>query len=336
MTEGMGKIMDFVATPLGAILPPVISRHAASVDLFFGFMVALSAVLVLGIAGCILYFLIKFRRGSDADRSRPKHSSVVLEAAWILIPLLIMTVIFLWGARLYLGMFGKPAGVETIYVTGKQWMWKIRHTQGAGEINALHVPLGKPVRLVLSSDDVIHSFFLPALRLKRDAVPGRFTSFWFKADREGEFPFFCAQFCGVDHSGMTGKLTVMLPEDYAAWLRGENPGGSLAQAGEKAFGKYGCGACHGNPEAVRAPPLEGLFGSQVPLQDGGSVLADESYLRESIYFPAKKIVAGYAPVMPTFAGVISEEEAMSLIAYIRSMGGPSPSPSENAAPGESP
>ncbi len=319
ITEAAVALLGWFERPFRAFLPPAASAHASAVDLLYGFMVGVSGLLCLGIAGAMLYFTVKYRKGSSADRSHPARSNVPLELAWTLIPFAIMIGIFLWGAHIYLGMFGQPTGAETVYVTGKQWMWKIRHSQGNQEINELHVPAGIPVRLILTSEDVIHSFFLPDFRLKRDVVPGRFTSFWFQADHPSDSPIFCSQYCGNSHSSMIGRIVVLSPEAYQAWLKRGSGERTLAAAGEIAFRKYGCSGCHGASEVVRAPSLTGIFGGSIPLEGGGFALADESYLRESIYFPERKIVAGYAPVMPSFAGVIPEEEMMNLVAYIRSL-----------------
>lgn len=324
----MGAIINLLrwaGSPLRPFFPAAASAHASAVDLLYEFMVVMSALLCLGIGFAIVYFAVKYRRGSKADRSHAARSSIPLELAWTLIPLIIMIGIFLWGAYLYLGMFGQPQGAETVYVTGKQWMWKVRHAQGQEEINEMHVPVGKAVRVVLASDDVIHSFFLPAFRLKRDVVPGRITSFWFQASSTGESPIFCSQYCGNNHSAMIGRIVVMAPEAYGKWLQQGSSGSTPEAAGEAAFKKYGCIGCHKDGKvgsAALAPSLAGIYGHPVSLQGGGSALADEAYLRESIYFPNRKIAAGFAPIMPPFAGVIPEDEMINLIAYIRSLAEP--------------
>jgi cytochrome c oxidase subunit 2 len=199
-------------------------------------------------------------------------------------------------------------------------MWKIQHPEGNREINELHVPLGRIVKLTMTSQDVIHSFFLPAFRVKQDVVPGRYTTEWFKASRLGTYHLFCSEFCGTQHSAMGGRIIVMDPAAYEEWLVRGQPGSTLVQSGERLFRELGCSGCHVGPSIVRAPPLEGLFGMPVPLDNGQVVIADEAYLRDSILFPAKQIVGGYTNDMPSFQGRVSEEELLQLIAYIKSLG----------------
>jgi cytochrome c oxidase subunit 2 len=199
-------------------------------------------------------------------------------------------------------------------------MWKAQHPGGQREINELHVPTGQDVRLVMASQDVIHSFFIPALRIKQDVVPGRYETMWFRADRPGRYHLFCAEYCGTDHAHMGGWVTVLNPREYASWLRQQGGQETLAEQGKQLFRTYGCGGCHGAGGSVRAPPLEGVFGSPVPLSDGSIVIADEKYIRDSIFDPKAQIAAGYQPIMPTFAGQVSEDDLAKLIAYIESIG----------------
>lgn len=320
----LNEFLDAAKQPFNGFFPPAASVHADGIDTFYVFMVGLSAFFSLLIALLILWFAIRYAKGRKADRTSPPDFNVPLEIAWSAIPLGLSILIFIWGARLYLQLFtGSPGGPgEVVYIVGKQWMWKVQHPQGAREINSLHVPLGRPVRLLMTSEDVIHSFFVPALRIKRDAVPGRYTSLWFQASRTGEFPIYCTEFCGTEHSLMRGKLVIMEPAAYGEWLNLESAGETPARRGEKLFSGFGCAGCHSGTGTVRAPSLSGLFGKPVPLRSGGYARADEAYLRESIYFPLNKVVAGYDPVMPTFAGQINEEQMLDLIAYIRSMGLP--------------
>jgi cytochrome c oxidase subunit II len=307
--------------PVSMLFPPAASAHAEGVDAFYMAMVGMSTLFSLLIALLILWFAIKYAKGKEADRTRPPNFNVPLEIAWSAIPLGLSVLIFIWGARLYLDLYASPSSGpgETVLIVGKQWMWKAQHPQGAREIDAVHVPMGSPIRLLMTSEDVIHSFFIPALRIKRDAVPGRYTSLWFQATRTGEFPIYCTEYCGTRHSQMLAKLVVMDPAAYGDWLNRESAGETAANRGEALFSAFGCAGCHAGNGTVRAPSLSGLFGKPVPLGSGGFALADEAYLRESIYFPLNKIVAGYDPVMPTFAGRINEEQMMELIAYIRSL-----------------
>ncbi len=300
--------------------PASASVGSRSVDHLFLFELAVAAAMTLGIFGSIFYFAIKYRRRSPDERPRPIRGSIALETFWSVVPLLFMLVMFAWGAQIYYRYADPPKNSLQIYVIGKQWMWKMQHPDGQAEIDELHVPVGQPVQLIITSQDVIHSFFLPAFRIKRDAVPGMYTTEWFQATRPGTYHIFCAQYCGTNHSQMIGSVYVMKPADYEAWLAGTGRGESLAAAGEKLFTRMGCVNCHViNP---RCPSLAGLYMKQVPLSDGRIVLADEAYLRESILDPGAKIVAGFPNIMPSFRGLVTEEGVLELIAYIRSLGTP--------------
>jgi cytochrome c oxidase subunit 2 len=318
-------LLRLAERPFAGLFPPVASAHAQDVDTFYMFMVGMSMFFSLLIAGLIVAFTIKYAKGRKTDRTKAPGSNIPLEIAWSAIPMGVSLLVFIWGARLYLEIFSGPAdgaGGETVYIVGRQWMWKAQHPQGPREIDALHVPLGSPVRLLMTSEDVIHDFSIPALRLKRDVLPGRYTSFWFQAARAGDFPIYCAEYCGTRHSLMRARLVVMEPAAYAEWLQRGAAETTPILAGERLFSAFGCAGCHAGNGTVRAPSLAGLFGKPVPLQPGGFAVADEAYLRESVYFPLNKVVAGYDPVMPTFAGLITEEEMMEIIAYIRSLGRP--------------
>jgi cytochrome c oxidase subunit 2 len=234
---------------------------------------------------------------------------------WTVIPFIISMVIFFWGARLYFNYYRPPADALEIRVIGKQWMWKIQHPDGTREINTLHVPLNQNVRLTLASQDVIHSFYMPEMRVKQDAVPGRYSVLWFKPTKVGTYHLFCAEYCGTLHSGMIGKVVVMEPDAYQQWLSGSVPGERPAESGAKLFDKLGCRSCHG----VQAPSLAGVFGTQVKLSDGSTVLADENYIRQSILDSTSQIVEGFPPIMPSFRGQVSEEQLMDLTAYIKSL-----------------
>jgi cytochrome c oxidase subunit II len=235
------------------------------------------------------------------------------------IPFLITLVIFFWGAKVYFVMANAPAETLNIYVVGKQWMWKVQHTTGQREINQLHVPVGRPVKLIMTSEDVIHDFSIPAMRVKADVIPGRFVQMWFEPTKPGTYRIFCAEYCGTDHSDMVGQVIVMEPNAYQTWLSGGAVEGSLASTGEELFADLACNTCHRPDSQGRGPVLDNLFGNQVQLHDGTVVTADESYIRESILQPAAKIVAGFQPVMPAFQGLVSEEELLALIEYIKSL-----------------
>jgi cytochrome c oxidase subunit 2 len=208
-----------------------------------------------------------------------------------------------------------------IYVVGKQWMWKVQHMEGRREINELHVPIGRPIKLTMTSEDVIHSFYLPAFRTKLDVVPGRYGEMWFEPTKTGKFHLFCAEYCGTKHSGMIGEVVVMEPSEYQTWLSGGVPEGSLASTGAKLFADLACNTCHRPDAQGRGPVLEGLFGKTVALQSGETVTVDEAYVRESILTPAAKITGGFQPIMPTFQGLVTEEQLLALVEYVKSLKG---------------
>jgi cytochrome c oxidase subunit 2 len=240
--------------------------------------------------------------------------------SWTAATLLVFVGLAVWGGSLYVHLYNPPRDALQIFVVGKQWMWKAQHPGGQREINALHVPVGQDIRLVMASQDVIHSFYIPALRIKQDVVPGRYETMWFRADRVGRYHLFCAEYCGTDHAKMGGWVTVMSPRDFSDWLRMQGGQQSLAAQGRQLFHRYGCSGCHDPGGTVRAPNLNGVFGSPVPLSDGSVVIADERYVRDSILDPKGQVAAGYAPVMPTFKGQIGEDDLAKLVAYIESIG----------------
>jgi cytochrome c oxidase subunit 2 len=272
----------------------------------------------------IMYFLFKYRDGKPADRTPRALPQNKIEITWTVVPFLIFMGFYIWGAEQYFLIERPPPDAMGLNVVGKQWMWKIQHPEGNREINELHVPVGRMVKLTMTSQDVIHSFFLPGFRIKQDVVPGRYTTEWFKASRIGSYHLFCSEFCGNSHSRMIGSVIVMSPADYQDWLTKGQPGSTLAQSGERLFRELGCSGCHVGKSLVRAPPLESLFGKPVPLSNGEVVTADEGYIRDSILFPAKQIVAGYGNDMPSFNGKVSEEELLELIAYIKSIASQAP------------
>jgi cytochrome c oxidase subunit 2 len=280
---------------------------------------------LIGIFLVIVYFLFKFRRVKPAaDRGRPRLPSTPLELTWTIIPLFAFMGLFTWGAVVYRDQQVVPKSDIELNVVGKQWMWKIQHPGGQREINEMHVPVGEVVKLTLASQDVIHSFYIPAFRIKQDVVPGRFTTEWFKATRPGIYHIFCAEYCGKDHSHMRGRVIVMSPPEYQDWLNRGQPEPPLAEAGERLFRTLGCSGCHMASNIVRAPPIEGVFGHAVPLQNGQVIIADEAYIRDSILQPQRDIAAGYEPLMPSFQGQVTEEQIFELIAYIKSLGSAQP------------
>jgi cytochrome c oxidase subunit II len=308
------------------LFPEQASTFADRVDALYYYLLSVSGFFVLLIFALIFYFAVKYRRRSEGEQTPPILGSIPLEVAWIVIPFILVMIMFVWGASLYFTAFSPPANAMEIFVIGKQWMWKVQHPEGRREINELHVPVGYPVKLTITSQDVIHSFYIPAFRIKMDAVPGRYTSTWFEASKTGTFHLFCAEFCGTAHAGMVGRVVVMKPSEYEQWLRTGAPEESLVAAGGRLFQQLGCSGCHSQNSIARAPLLDGVYGKPVPLQSGQVVLADESYIRDSILLPQKDVVAGYAPVMPPFQGRISEEELMQIIAYIRFLGEEGPEP----------
>lgn len=306
------------------LFPPEASNVARQTDHLFIALIVVSAFTLLVVFVPMVYFLFKYRRGKKADR-RPVHlPETVIELTWTAIPTVIFTGLFAWGANVYWTIERPPNDAMEINVVGKQWMWKIEHPEGKREIDQLHVPLGRDIKLTLASQDVIHSFFIPAFRVKQDVVPGRYTTLWFKASKLGAFHLFCSEYCGTHHSAMVGTVFVMTPDAYQKWLMRGSPGPTLAQDGEQLFRSYGCSGCHIGSTIIHAPPLEGLYGRPVPLQTGQVVTADEGYIRDSILLPAKDIVAGYTNDMPSFQGHISEDNLVKLIAYIKSISDTTP------------
>lgn len=302
------------------LFPEEASSIAREVDRLSIGLLGITGFFVVVVAAPLFYFAIKYRRGSTADRSGPSSGSLALEIGWTLVPLAIALGLFIWGSIIYVRLQAVPRDTLPVHVVAKRWMWKFHHEQGNREINELHVPLGKPISLLMTSQDAIHSFYVPAFRVKQDVVPGKYTATWFVPTKTGRFPLLCAEYCGTDHSRMRGEIIVMDPDDYAQWLTtADGAAEPLAMAGARLFRDLGCSGCHGTGSVVPSPPLEGLFGRQVTLAGGGSVIADENYLRDSILLPASKIVAGYENVMPTYEGQLEEEQILQLVAYIKSI-----------------
>jgi cytochrome c oxidase subunit 2 len=315
--------------------PEQASAQAAQVDGIYFFMLAVTAFFSLLIAGLVVVFAIKYRRFHKDEVGANIHGSLALELLWTIIPFMITMVMFVWGAKVFFDIYRPPAGAMEIYVVGKQWMWKAQHMDGLREVNELHVPIGRPVKLIMGSEDVLHSFYIPSFRVKADVIPGRYNVLWFTATKPGRYHLFCAEYCGTQHSGMIGWVYAMEPSEFQAWLGGGSSSDTPAAAGEKLFQAFACSSCHRDDAQAPGPQLKGLFGKSVQLQNGASVVADESYIRESIVLPQAKIVNGFPPIMPTFQGLISEEQLLQLIAYVHSLGDAKPGaagPSGAAAP----
>ncbi|HEV8713059.1 MAG TPA: cytochrome c oxidase subunit II [Candidatus Binatia bacterium] len=304
------------------LFPEQASTVAGQVDALFYFLTAVSTVFSLLIAGLIIYFAVKYRRRSPEEIGVPITGSHGLEALWIVIPFGIALVMFVWGASVYFTMYRVPTDAMEIHVVGKQWMWKFQHMEGQREINELHVPVGRTVKLVMASQDVIHSFFVPAFRVKADVIPGTYRTLWFQATKPGTYHLFCAEYCGTQHSGMIGRVIVMEPAQYQDWLSGSmstGVEGSPVAAGQRLFEDLACHTCHRLDQQGIGPMLTGLFGKQVQLRNGQVVTADENYIRESILNPAAKIAASFQPVMPPYQGRITEEQLLQLLTYIKSL-----------------
>jgi len=301
------------------LFPPNASSVATEVDLLYLFIAAISAFFVVVVAALVVIFAVKFRRRHPAEVGADIHGSLALELTWTFIPFVLSLVMFAWGASLFFRLATPPANAMELFVVGKQWMWKVQHPEGVREINEMHVPIGRPVRITLGSEDVLHDYSIPAFRVKMDAVPGKLTTLWFEATTAGRYHIFCAEYCGTKHSGMIGEVIVMQPQDYEVWLAGGRSTGTAAQNGERLFSDLACITCHKADSTGRGPSLLGVFGSQVELTDGRKVTADENYLRESIMNSQAKIVKGYQGIMPAFQGMVSEENLMQLIAYIRTL-----------------
>ncbi len=306
------------------LFPDQASSVAMSVDLLYLFEVSISLFFSVLIFALVLYFSYRYRQGAVVDRSRPIAQGLLLESVWMGVPFVIGMVMFVWGAALFYRDFEAPADALEVSVVGKQWMWYIQHSQGRAEINELHVPLGQPIKLTMTSQDVIHSFYVPAFRVKQDVLPGRYTSLWFQPTKIGKYHLFCAEYCGTNHSVMGGSVEVMEPAEYERWLAEGGTGPSMAQEGERLFVEHHCAGCHRGSQTVHAPRLEGVFGKTVPIQEGKDVhfvTADVAYIRDSILRPKSQVVAGYEPLMPSFEGQISEPDLLRIIAYIKSIAG---------------
>jgi cytochrome c oxidase subunit 2 len=301
------------------LFPPSASTVSTEMDLLYLFIAAVCAFFAVLVTVLVVAFTLKYRRRTPDEVGVDIHGSLSLELLWTFIPFVLSMVMFAWGAALFFKLATPPRDAMEFFVVGKQWMWKVQHPSGAREINQMHVPIGRPIRITLGSEDVLHNYSMPAFRVKMDAVPGKLTTLWFEATQPGTYHIFCAEYCGTKHSGMLGQVVAMTPQDYEAWLAGGRATGTPVQNGERLFSDLACITCHKNDASGRGPSLAGVFGSTVALTDGRRVVADENYLRESIMNPQAKVVEGYQGIMPAFQGMVSEENLMQLIAYIRTL-----------------
>jgi len=320
-------------------IPDQASTMAADVDQLYWFIIGVTAFFGILVCVLVVYFAVRYRTDDPLKVGAPITGSIPLELAWSVIPFLISVVIFVWASQVFFDLYRPPDQTLEIYATGKRWMWKFQHLDGKAEINTLHVPVGRPVKVTFTSEDVLHSLYFPSFRTKADAIPGRYSTVWFEATQTGEWHIFCAEYCGTKHSGMIGMVTVMEPSAYQAWLSGNEGGGTLASRGERLFSELACNTCHISDGSGRGPSLVDKFGAQEQLTNGSIVNVDETYVRESILTPQLKVVAGFQPVMPTFQGLVNEEGVMALIEYVKSLQsspGGAAAPSTAGAPAAAP
>ncbi|WP_260702856.1 cytochrome c oxidase subunit II [Edaphobacter flagellatus] len=301
-----------------ALFPSEASTIAPYTDALYFFLLLITVVGLVLVGTLVFGFSIRYRRARNPVATQVEGSTL-LEATWTIIPLALFLICFVWGALLYFRIYNPPANAMNIYVVGKQWMWKAEHPGGQHEINALHVPTGQPVQLTMISQDVFHSFSIPDFRVKREVIPGRYSTVWFEATTPGTYHIFCTQYCGTKHSGMIGEVTVLTPDEYKKWTEGSTSGMSLAQNGERLFASMGCNSCHNGEATARGPNLAGVYGSKLRLANGSEVLVNDAYLRDAILNPSQHITAGYAPIMPTYQGQISEEGLIDLVEYLKSL-----------------
>jgi cytochrome c oxidase subunit II len=317
------------------LVPDSASTLSWKVDALYFYLSGVTLFFSLLISAVLIFFVIRYRRRTPYEIPRPIAGSHKLETLWTIIPFVIAMTMFGWGAQVYFQQYKPPANAIEVYVVGKQWMWKLQHATGQREINQLHIPVGRKIKLIMTSEDVIHDFFVPAFRTKMDVVPGKYTTMWFEATTPGTYHLFCAEYCGMNHSGMTGSIVVMEPREFDNWLSGNAASGTPASQGQQLFQSLGCASCHGqNGEGGRGPTLAGVFGKKTQLQTGESVTVDEGYVRESILNPQAKLVAGFGAIMPTFQGQVREDQLMQLVAFIKSLpaGGQTEAPPTTATP----
>jgi cytochrome c oxidase subunit 2 len=301
-----------------ALFPREASTIAPYADALYFFLLLITVIGLILVATLVFGFSIRYRKEKSPVATQVEGSTL-LEATWTIIPLALFMVAWIWGALLYFRIYNPPTNAMNIYVVGKQWMWKAEHEGGQHEINALHVPTGRPVQLTMISQDVFHSFSIPDFRVKREVIPGRYSTVWFEATTPGTYHIFCTQYCGTNHSAMIGQVTVLSPEDYQKWTQESTSGMSLAQNGERLFASMGCNACHSGSATARGPNLAGVYGSKLQLTNGSQVLVNEAYLRDAILNPSQHVTAGYAPIMPTYQGQVSEDGLIDLVEYVKGL-----------------
>ncbi len=304
------------------LFPEQASSFAWQVDYLYFYLIAISVFFTAGIVAAIFIFAIKYRETEKFSTPQQIHGSIPLELFWSFVPFVISMTVFLGGAVVYYNQYKIPADTMEVYVVGKQWMWKIQHPSGQREINELHVPVGRKVKLTMTTEDVLHDFFIPAFRTKADVIPGRYTTMWFEATKPGKYRLFCAEYCGLNHSGMGGWVYVLEQKDFDNWLAGNVSDQTPVQMGEDLFtNKLGCASCHAGGDNQRGAKLEGIYNREVKLVGGNTVVADDEYIRNSILNPGGQVVEGFQPIMPTFKGQVTEEQLVSLVAYIKSLSG---------------
>jgi cytochrome c oxidase subunit 2 len=311
------------------IFPEQASTFAKDVDALYFFVLAVSSFFALAVAVSVIYFGLRYHRTHESEIGARIEGSLPLELLWSVIPTIIAMFMFGWGASVFYHLRRPPEDALQVYAVGKQWMWKFQHMEGQREINELHIPVGRPIKVTISSEDVLHSLYFPSFRTKMDAIPGRYTELWFEAEKPGAYHIFCTEYCGTNHSGMIGTVTVMEPAAYQAWLQGGGMEGTLAQRGARLYNDLACSSCHVESGQGRGPSLKDIVGTTVELQDGTTAVVDDGYLRESILNSQAKIVRGFQPLMPTFQGLISEENLVALIEHVKSL---SPKATTSAAP----
>jgi len=306
------------------LIPDNASTIAGDVDSIYYFLVAVSLFFSLVIVIGLIYSAVRYRKGSKATREGAKDDYLPVELLWSVVPFVLAIAIFTWAAKVFFDIRIPPKDAMEVYVVGKQWMWKVQHPLGNREINELHVPVGKPVKLIMTSQDVIHSFYVPAFRIKQDVLPGKYSTQWFEATKTGEYHLFCAEYCGTSHSGMKGRVVVLEQDEYEEWLSGKAAGVAMLSSGEQLFQQFGCQTCHRQVSGQRGPSLEGLFGREVKLQSGDVIVADQEYIRESILSPNAKLVAGYQRLMPTYKTQLGPDQVNQLVEYVKGLRGGEP------------
>ncbi len=321
------------------LMPEQASTFAGPYDVLFLVTTILTVVFTGLVSALVVFFALRYRKGNKVNRKGAHDEHLPLELTWTILPLILGLVIFFWAAALFTHMRSAPKDAMEIYVIGKQWMWHIQHPDGVRENNELHVPLGKPVKLIMISQDVLHSFFIPQFRVKQDVIPGRYTTLWFEPSKVGRYNLLCAEYCGTQHSEMGGFVEVMEQAEYQKWLASKGARNfdqklTMEKAGEAIYKQYNCAGCHEANDSIRGPSLAGLFGKVVALEKGDSVTADNSYVREAILSPNDRLTKGYIASMPTYKGQITEEQTLQLMAHIKTLGVAQPKPT--MAPAVSP